>query len=243
MENLEYIDDYFNGDMLPGQTRKFEERIVEDPAFAEEVAFYVSVKEVARERAIEGKKRRFNELYRKSDTVPFEAPGKKYWPYLAAAAIITGIIIWFYMFDQNPSPQKIADRYIEDNFQTLGISMAGTQDSLQLGLRSYNEGRHLEALQKFEAINRSDSTDFTSKKYAGIVSLELGDYEKAIFYFKKLEQQPGLFANPGKFYHALTLMKRGKPGDVETARRLLKEVIELNLEGKDNAQQWLRQLQ
>ena len=243
MKNLEYIDEYFRGEMLPGQKREFEERIEEDQAFAEDVAFYISAREVARQEVIKGKKRRFNELYKQSDTVPVLAPAKKFWPYLAAAVVITGIMVGFYLFVQPPSPQKIADRYIEDNFQTLGVTMAGVQDSLQLGIRLYNEGKRRQALQQLEAICRSDTTNFTCRKYAGIVSLELEDYDKAIFYFKQLEQHPGLYANPGKFYRALTLMKRGNPRDVITARQLLEQVVESNLEGKETAQQWIRQLQ
>ena len=168
---------------------------------------------------------------------------KSFWPYIASAAIIIGILAGVYLVVQSPSPVKLADRYIKQNFQTLGVTMSGVQDSVQTALRFYNEGKLIQALEHFEAIIRSNPADFTSIKYAGIVLLQLEQYDKAIFYFNKLEQNPGLYANPGKFYHALALMKRNKPGDQTVANDLLQKVVELNLEGKETAQRWIRQFQ
>ncbi|HKO81806.1 MAG TPA: hypothetical protein VJU78_15480, partial [Chitinophagaceae bacterium] len=75
--------------------------------------------------------------------------------------------------------------------------------------------------------------------YAGIVSLRLEQYDKAVNYFSKIENIK-LHANPGKFYHALVLIKRSQPGDMETAKQLLKQVVENDLEGKEEAEKWLK---
>ena len=37
MDNLEYIDSYFDGEPSPEETGRFESRINDDPAFANEV--------------------------------------------------------------------------------------------------------------------------------------------------------------------------------------------------------------
>ena len=81
-----------------------------------------------------------------------------------------------------------------------------------------------------------------AKKYAGIVSLQLKDYDKAIYYFTSLENQAGLYSNPGKFYHAVTLLKRNKTGDEDEAKELLKQVTEKSLEGSDDAAKWLKKM-
>ncbi|WP_315823216.1 hypothetical protein [Paraflavitalea speifideaquila] len=39
MKHLEYIDDYFKGTDQASRNRQFEQRLQDDPSFAEEVAF------------------------------------------------------------------------------------------------------------------------------------------------------------------------------------------------------------
>ena len=120
--------------------------------------------------------------------------------------------------------------------------MSSTQDEMQKGLNLYNEGKYEEALQQFDNILKTDPSSPDAKKYAGIAALQLKKYDKALDYFTRLEKQPGLFSNPGLFYHALTLLKRNLPGDKQQARRLLEQVVQNNLEGKDTAQEWLKKL-
>ena len=78
MENMEYIDSYFKGELPSGETGEFEKKIVEDPVFAEEVAFYLSALQAAREESTEEKKKRFREIYRQSSSVIHARPVKDY---------------------------------------------------------------------------------------------------------------------------------------------------------------------
>ena len=119
--------------------------------------------------------------------------------------------------------------------ETRGIK----ENSIENGLRLYNEGKSVEALQQFEGIAAGDTSSYEAKKYAGIVSLRLKDYDKAINYFSLLENYTNLYANPGKFYHAIALLKRNKPGDKERAKALLEQVVQHNLDGKEDAQKLL----
>ena len=68
----------------------------------------------------------------------------------------------------------------------------------------------------------------------------LEQYDKAINYFSQLGNYTYFMQTPGKFYHALTLMKRNQPGDNETAKQLLQQVVENDLEGKKDAEEWLK---
>jgi hypothetical protein len=62
MDSLEYIDTYFRGKRTEAERRQFEKRILEEPAFAEEVAFYLSAAQAARELESEEKRNRFRNL-------------------------------------------------------------------------------------------------------------------------------------------------------------------------------------
>ena len=64
MDSLEYIDAYFRGEAPQEETRQFEQRIQDDPAFAEEVAFYLTAREASKEELVEERKRDFRALYR-----------------------------------------------------------------------------------------------------------------------------------------------------------------------------------
>ena len=239
-DNLEYIDRYFQGTPLPEESKEFEKRIGEDPVFAEEVALYLSVRQVAKNQVNETKKTRFKEIYAQNITNERQRPVRKLWPYMAAAAMLAGIILCWFLFIRPDSPQYLAEKYITDNFQTLNVQMGTVEDERQKGLKLFNEGHLKEALLQFEKILNLDSTDYEAKKYAGISALRLQQYDKALHYFNLLEIQPNLNSNPGAFLQATTLLKRNLPGDKQTARILLEKVVKNDLEGKEIAEQWLK---
>lgn len=112
--------------------------------------------------------------------------------------------------------------------------MDGNADSLQMGLRLFNEEKLNEAQKIFEGILQRKSNESEATKYAGITALKLQQYNKAIQYFQALSQQTNLYSNPGKFYEGLALMKQNK-ADRNKAKKILNEVIINNLEGNEEA--------
>ena len=68
-----------------------------------------------------------------------------------------------------------------------------------------------------------DTGNYLLKNYMGIVYLKLGNYDKALQYFKQFENDT-LYANPSQFNQALTLLKRNLPGDKQKAKELLQHV-------------------
>jgi hypothetical protein len=241
MDNLDYIENYFTSEPDAGQVREFEERIISDPSFAEEVAFYLSAMHTSREAYRIVKKEHFKEIYQKQ-RVSRPSPVRKLVYYIAAAAVIAGVIFGTYTIINSSSPQQLADQYIKENLQTLGVTMSGRSDSLQDGLRLYNEGKTRDALVVFEKISLSDTSSFNAKKYAGIAALRLREHDKALSYFEQLEIYNGLYSNPALILQAITLMERNLPGDAAKAKTLLQKVVTNDLEGKETAQEWLKKM-
>ncbi|MES1223377.1 MAG: tetratricopeptide repeat protein, partial [Bacteroidota bacterium] len=165
---------------------------------------------------------------------------RKLRPYIAAAAVIAALAIGLNVWLAPASPKQMADQYVKEHFQSLGITMGSKEDSLQAGLRLYSEKKSAEALLQFESIMANDPSSVDAKKYAGIIALNLKQYDKALKYFEELENYPGLQVNPGKLFHAITLMERGQSGDKELAKQLLMKVVEENLDGKKDAREWLK---
>jgi tetratricopeptide (TPR) repeat protein len=241
MDNLDYIENYFTN--IPGSelTREFEERIKSDPGFAEEVAFYLAAQEVSKEASGLEKKQLFKETYQKNRIVR-SVPIKKLVYYIATAAVVSGLIFGTYTFFRPVSPQQLAVQYEKEHLQTLPVTMSGHSDSLQTGLRLYNDGKFSEALTQFENIIRSDTSNFTAKEYAGKTALHLKEYDKAMSWFEQMETYKGLYSNPAQFLQAITLMKRNLPGDAAKAKQLLQNIVSDDLEGKEFAQEWLKKM-
>ena len=241
MDNLDYIENYFANKPGTEFTREFEERIKSDPGFAEEVAFYLTAQEVSKEASGHEKKQRFKESYQRKRIVR-SVPVRKLVYYIAAAAVVSGLIFGTYTFFMPVSSQQLAGQYEKERLQTLPVTMSGRTDSLQTGLRLYNDGKYSEAMAQFENILRSDTSNFTAKQYAGISALRMKEYDRALSYFEQMATHQGLFSNPAQILQAVTLMERNLPGDTAKAKQLLQQIVSNDLEGKEFAQEWLKKM-
>lgn len=243
MANTEYIDDYFNRSNTDEQKQEFEQRIIHDTSFAQEVAFYISTHNVVKEQLQTQQKERFREIYEQQKVIlPHKQPVKQMWRYLVAACTVAIIAVSRLLFSSGISPKQLADEYIQQNWKTLDVAMGRGQDSLQQGLSLFNTGKPGAALVQFENMLKHDSANFMAKKYAGIAALRMSQYDKALFYFAALARDTTLHSNPGKFYQAVVLFKRNGPADTDAAKKLLREVVVNDLEGSKEAKQWLEKL-
>jgi tetratricopeptide (TPR) repeat protein len=132
----------------------------------------------------------------------------------------------------------MAQKYIDEKFKTLPVKMSTEKDSIQDGLRLYNEGKYGASLKQFESILQRDTGNYSIKNFLGIIYLRLDNYDKALQYFKQFEND-ALYSNPSQFNQALTLLKRNLPGDKQKARELLQQVRDNDLYGKEFAEKWL----
>lgn len=238
---LDLIDDYFTGNLSDEEKATFEKKLQAEPDFADEVALYLSAFAISREDADQEKKQRFRELYVEREMAKTTPVVQFRWlkPAMAAAAVLlVALLVWTF-FLKTPTTTQMADRYINSELKAFPLQM-GPNNNLQEAKELYNNGKYSEALTKLEAILNEKPDDPEIIKLAGIVSLRLDNYDKALGYFKWLADQPGMFDNPGEFYQALTLLKRDLPGDDQNAKILLQDIVEKNLSGKEEAQKWLK---
>ena len=240
MENLQYIEDYFTGTLSPNEVLNFEEKISGDPLFADEVAFYLSAIHAVKEESNRLRKERFRAL-----PIQHKEPAKIISfrrMSIAAAVIFVTLVSSIYFFTLSSDPVKLADNYIKTNLSSLSVTMSTTSDSLQKGIDLYNRGSYPQALTIFRGLSTSNPSSPDAMRYAGLAALQNGNYLLATEYFTRLEEIDGLYSNPGKFYRAITLLKRNGKGDKQTAQRLLNEVIDKDLEGASDAKKILDSL-
>ena len=233
---LERIDRYFNNELSLSERQDFEIQLVKDDKLKESVSFYLNTRTAAKQLADDKRRGEFEEL-RKNLSHKSRDSGKiqpMIWLSGLAASLVLALGFWWFSRTPNTATDALANTYIQEHFQNLPVKMDATADSLQIGLKMFNEQKLPEAQIVFENILKRKNNDSEAIKYAGITALRMKNYDKAIQYFKLLASQKDLFANPGKFYQAITVLQQSSMNKKE-AEILLKEVIDNGLEGKDEA--------
>jgi len=263
-QKLEYIDSYFQGELNAAEASEFEQSIANDADFAGEVAFYLSSVAVVKGAMATEKKKHFQQLYNESkigvagslptaqneeESIAPASEGwfkrtstpsiRNIWKYTAAAVVVGIVSFAIYFATSTPSPNQMATEYITTELTDLG-SLMGTADSMEVGKQYNNDGRFHDALLTFESILSREASNVKAMELAGIAALQLKNYDKALQYFEKLADQEGLRINSGKFYTALTLMKRNQPGDNQRAKETLQMVVRNNLAHSEIAAAWLK---
>jgi tetratricopeptide (TPR) repeat protein len=248
-ETLEYIDTYFNGGLAPTEKEAFEIKCESDPAFAEEVAFYISARAGLKNTLHEQKKEEFRKMYAElsaKNNTSSKGTVRKMFPYMAAVAacllVFFGYQIFFSESSSQASSKQLAEAYVKQNMLQLNITMGGEKDSLQLGIAAFNSKQYNEAEKIFAVLTNRPSTSAEAVKNLGTVYLVTGRFDDAVTQFDKLASQPDLFVNPGLFYKAIALLQRSAPGDKESAKQLLEEVVKKDLPGSKEAKEWLQKL-
>jgi len=243
MDSLEYIDAYFGGEFPLEEASRFEKRIQEDPAFAEEVAYYLGARTALKEVYDKERKARFRDLYRQGAR-PAEVRRmnpRRWLPSAAAAALLALIVLSWLLFLRPAEPSRLADRYIRQNLIVLPMKMGGA-DGMQKGISLYNTGRFAEAIQQFENLLRLDPLHPLALLNAGIVALRMENYDQALDFFIKLGNHTDSHVNPALFYEALTLMRRNHAGDSDHAKQLLRRIVQQDLNKKGDAQDLLSKM-
>ncbi|MCF2445206.1 hypothetical protein L0657_14655 [Dyadobacter sp. CY345] len=237
----ERIDDYFKKQLPELERKKFEEDLKSSPELAESVAFYLVTHDAAKQNAREKELIKRHAEWQKLGPAESKTINRQLIYYTSAAVILIALGLgWFFLKSGTQDRELLANAYVEKNFSTLSVQMDGDADSLQQAVGAYNMGEFSTAENQVEAILKRDPENAEAQKLAGIVSLKLKNYDKAITYFHQLGEQENLFSNPGKFYEAIAHIQRGLPLDKKLADSLLEEVIDSNLDGKEEAEKWVK---
>jgi len=242
-ETMHYIDDFFMGLLSKEEVNTFEGRIKNDPAFAADVAFYISSRQAAKELSDAEKKARFRQIYKPGNGYHHQEQSakvvsmRKVLRIALAAAIIIAVVTTF-VLNSKPSTSELASKYINKEYPQLSIQM-GTADDLSKAAQFYNDGKYAEAEAAFESVITKDTSSYSAVQYAGVSAMRAGNYDKALQHFRTMEKFHTHY-NPAVLLQAAALMKRNQPGDKQEAKLLLQRVIDNNLDGKEAAQEWLK---
>jgi tetratricopeptide (TPR) repeat protein len=255
--DLETIENYLTGQLSDEDRAQFETTLRTDPAVADALAFYVLAQHTAKVDALSQRRDELDALYKRpranpeTNPVPVSVatPTRRQWSapmrWVAAAAVLLLLGLGWYFFRTSNAPDatQLAEAYVTRTYDQLSTTMGnGTSDKLTAGIGLYNEQKFAEAETAFEAVLAGQPDNDRALKFAGLVALRQKKYDSAIDRFHQLGQRTDLFSNPGTFLEAITLLERNRPMDKGQAKKLLEEVINGNLEGKNEAKQILLSL-
>src|SRR6478609_8332962 len=190
METLELIEEYFKGNMPQAERKRFEDAVCSDPAFAKEVAFYISSGMAANELVNEERSNRFRQLESQRQPMPGKLVSiNKLW-WAAAAAVI--LIVSVYLGTSSTSVNTLADNFVDEKYSKIEASMGATEDLTQQGIAAYNRKDFASALASFEQVLKQNPSDNKALEYAGIAALRQKNYETALLHFRQLSALAGL---------------------------------------------------
>lgn len=172
--------------------------------------------------------------------IPFYTSKVYRWAVAVAAVLTIGVVSYIAFFRQDHDSRQLATAYYDENLAQLSQTMDATRDSLQLGIAAYNDKDFPKALSYFESIYSRQPDNSEALKNAGITYLATGNYDKALMSFEELSAMKNMYANPGNFLKAVTLMLRNGDGDRDKARQLLEQVVKERAEGSREAEEWLK---
>lgn len=244
--NLEFIENYLTGQLPPDERTRFETTLRDDPDVAEAVAFYLLTRQTAQQESREQRRAELDAL--RTANSPLRPRWSAPMRWAAAASVVVFLGLGWNFFRPASSANQLADDYIAAHFNELPTTMdaassgSGAIDSVRTGAGLFNDGKLTEADFWFRGVLAHHPNEDSALKYAGIVALRQGNYDQAIELFHRLSRLTDLVGNPGTFYEALAHLKRNQPLDKEQARKLLDEVINRNLDRKQEAGALLNQL-
>src|SRR3954464_9497610 len=113
MDDQRYIDigDFIKGNYNEEQKKLFEEKIVDDPLFAEEVAHYISTVAIAKQLKEQNRKEKFKALYHQQQLekrAKIRAIWKWVVPISIAASLILMVTGYFTLFQNKSASGNIA---------------------------------------------------------------------------------------------------------------------------------------
>lgn len=242
MENLILIDQYLSGSLSDAERGNFEAALSTNDELARDTAFMLNAREAAAEMAREQRKKEL--LQRLNGQAAPLRVVRPLWrrpmAVAAAAALVLMMGAIFLLPRGGDSPSQLAAQYI--NAPMANTTTMGAQEApLQTGVDLFNNKNYAGAKDFFLKYLSSHATDAQATEFLGRTYAALGEHGEAIGTFQMLELAD-MPLNPAKFYRAVSLLARNGEGDVESAKALLKEVVEKKLGKYKDAEGLLEKL-
>lgn len=210
MQAEELIDKFFEGSLSETELIEFNQLMISDSNFAQEVEFRKNLQAAIHlnERdALKTKLQKFEQQQAKVVAMP----KKNYWFVAAAFILIIAGTIWILF--QKPDAQELYAVYYQPypNVVVPVTRSNNTQDSAtQYAFVLYESGNYNDAALVFEKIYTSSKIDF-ALLYWGICNLQMEKTNNAITLLKEAASNNNDYTVIAKWYLAMAYLKNDEP--------------------------------
>jgi predicted Zn-dependent protease len=203
------IEQYLAGELTPEQNRAFEDRIKNDPEFAEKVGLYRSLSTNLKSRfsGEEDEQQLRETLSAISKAEITKKSGKvislQWYHWAAAASIALIAIFWFYT--RTPTlPQYSEYAY----HGTISLAERGDDSLKHQAEDAFNSARYEQAIHYFNQLLETDPDNTELQLCKGISLLELNRYEEAESTLQVIRNSATVYQDKAIWYLALSALKQ-----------------------------------
>jgi tetratricopeptide (TPR) repeat protein len=215
---MQEIEDFLANRLPAAESARFREKIVTDSFLAREVDMFRDLMEgVSRQGRgeVKGRLQQLEATLRAAEEPKLPSPNLvKSRPLLwwgeVAAVVLIGVCAYAWLSRASHS-EKLFTQFYEPypNVVAAVERGAAVQGEEEVAFRLYEEGQYAAALPRLQRMLRSNGHAADLLFYAGIASIELGQYAQAQAYLQQaLQLPPHAFTPQATWYLALVHLKR-----------------------------------
>jgi tetratricopeptide (TPR) repeat protein len=165
------------------------------------------------------------------------------WRIAASVIILVGLGSWFFLFNQNPSPEQLYNQYFSPYENVIAPIV---RDQVKLDKKAqafafYEQGQYEKAIESLDALTPQDSLDaLTIKFYKANAYLELEKFDKSKLLFEQVVAQNKEWQEESLWYLGLIALK---DNEVATSISYLTKLQKDNAAFKHKAKALLKELE
>ncbi len=211
------FEDYLQKKLSEEERTAFENKLTNDPAFAEEFSIYNALNTHLKNIHSNQRAAVQQTVSQAGDTYFSVKKTKvftlKPWHYSVAASVLLLIGISIFTFNTGVS----YDDYAFSNTISL-VERSNAKPVIKSAETSFNQKNYKKAIEYFNQILTEQPDNNEVLFYKGIALVETNNYTAAELVFTKLQQSQSIYKNKALFYLALTKLKQK---DYEGCKKLL----------------------
>ena len=237
-KTYELIESFLEGTLDPKGKRLFDQRMADDPTFAEQVELHREIAEVVSDHDEVAFEHTLLDLREEmqaegagsgsgsgsgSVKVPRKV-GARRLIFGVAAVVILLVAVWVIFESQQkpPTPQELFTEHFEPYEVPNRFRGTVPAGKMEVAFEPYQEGDFAAALKEFEVLDKDYPNDEEVMFFAGVCELALGNTVESREYMEKVLALPDNQSElQGKWYMALSWLLEG---EIEEAQRMFKEL-------------------
>lgn len=238
---IELIERYIEGDLMPEEIKEVRQLIKTDPKFHKEYKLRLEVNEAINEKSIMQLRYKLNMIHQQEVT---HTTGivrqifRKNW-HLAAAAVTILIIVGSFLIStlNTPEPDLLFNQYYTSDAIFTARSGENAEDlKLTTGLQKFQKQEYTEAIKLLKEVSGNIVSDY----YLGISYIETKQFQNAKLAFSNItEKENNLFTEQAEWYKGLCLLKLK---EINNAKELFTSISSSNSIYNQNAKEILKKL-